>query len=77
MSSIRKDFGASGEDGVDELWGEPFKAFTLPMKAFFESRYIKVAQTFRDIDQIVDDLSAIYSASPDLSGLVLLFMRIG
>jgi hypothetical protein len=63
----------SGEDGVDELWGEPFKAFTLPMKAFFESRYIKVAQTFRDIDQIVDDLSAIYSASPDLGGLVQLF----
>jgi hypothetical protein len=63
----------SGEEGVDELWGEPFKAFTLPMKAFFESRYIKVAQTFRDIDQIVAELSNIYIASNDLSGLVELF----
>lgn len=63
----------SGEEGVDELWGEPFKAFTLPMKAFFESRYIKVAQTFRDIDRIVDELSAIFKASPDLDKLVQLF----
>jgi hypothetical protein len=64
----------SGEEGVDELWGEPFKAFTLPMKAFFESRYIKVAQTFRNIDRIVDDLSAIFIASPDLDKLVQLFI---
>ena len=64
----------SGEEGVDELWGEPFKVFTLPMKAFFESRYIKVAQTFRNIDRIVDDLSAIFIASPDLDKLVQLFI---
>ena len=24
----------SGEEGIDELWGEPFKAFTMPIDAF-------------------------------------------
>ena len=42
----------SGEEGIDELWGEPFKAFTMPRAQFYESRYIKIAQTMRDIDAI-------------------------
>jgi hypothetical protein len=44
----------SGEEGIDELWGEPFKAFTMPMAKFYESRYIKIAQTMRDIDTIAN-----------------------
>ena len=43
---------AGGEEGIDELWGEPFKAFTMPIEKFYESRYIKIAQTMRDIDAI-------------------------
>jgi len=42
----------SGEEGIDELWGEPFRAFSIPVEAFYESRYIKIAQTLRDIDRI-------------------------
>lgn len=42
----------SGEEGIDELWGEPLKAFLFPIGDFFESRYIKIAQTMRDIDKI-------------------------
>jgi hypothetical protein len=42
----------SGHEGIDELWGEPFKVFTMPIDAFYESRYVKIAQTMRDIDQI-------------------------
>jgi hypothetical protein len=42
----------SGDEGIDELWGEPFRAFTVPIESFFESRYIKIAQTMHDIDQI-------------------------
>ena len=42
----------SGEEGIDELWGEPFKAFTQSTTQFFESRYRKIAQTMRDIDRI-------------------------
>ncbi|HNQ76767.1 MAG TPA: hypothetical protein PKM39_09050, partial [Pseudothauera hydrothermalis] len=30
----------SGEEGIDELWGEPFRAFSIPVEAFYESRYI-------------------------------------
>ena len=63
----------SGEEGIDELWGEPFKAFTLSIPAFFESRYIKVAQAFRDIDRIVGKLKDIYLASGALSELASLF----
>lgn len=44
----------SGEEGIDELWGEPFKAFTMPIEKFYESRYIKIAQTLRDIDTIAN-----------------------
>jgi hypothetical protein len=42
----------SGEEGIDELWGEPFRAFSIPVDAFYESRYIKIAQTMHDIDAI-------------------------
>jgi hypothetical protein len=46
----------SGDEGIDELWGEPFKAFVLPLESFYESRYVKIAQTMRDIDAIADTL---------------------
>ncbi|WP_028995744.1 hypothetical protein [Azonexus hydrophilus] len=42
----------SGEEGIDELWGEPFRAFSIPLEDFYESRYIKIGQTMRDIDLI-------------------------
>jgi len=50
----------SGEEGVDELWGEPFKAFSMPTDKFFESRYIKLAQTFAAIDQLVDRMISVF-----------------
>ena len=42
----------SGHEGVDELWGEPFKVFTHSLAAYYESRYIKISQTMRAIDSI-------------------------
>jgi hypothetical protein len=45
---------ASGHDGVDELWGEPFKVFTLSIEDYYASRYIKIAQTMRAIDGIAE-----------------------
>jgi hypothetical protein len=45
----------SGEEGIDELWGEPFRAFSIPLEDFYESRYIKIGQTLRDIDKISKD----------------------
>jgi len=47
----------SGDVSIDELWGEPFKAFSVPVEAFYESRYIKIAQTMREIDCIATGLS--------------------
>ncbi len=46
----------SGDEGIDELWGEPFKAFALPIEAFYRSRYLKIAQTMADIDRIGTEL---------------------
>ncbi len=44
----------SGHEGVDELWGEPLKVFTLPIADFYQSRYVKIAQSMRDIDIICE-----------------------
>jgi hypothetical protein len=51
----------SGEEGIDELWGEPLKAFTMPIASFYESRYVKIAQTMRDTDRIADALADVFS----------------
>ena len=42
----------SGCEGIDEVWGEPFKAFTMPVADFYQSRFIKIAQSMREIDQV-------------------------
>lgn len=52
----------SGEEGVDELWGEPFKAFSMPTDKFFDSRYIKLAQTFAAIDEVIDRMVDVFGA---------------
>lgn len=42
----------NGDEGIDELWGEPFKAFIMPIEEFYESRYVKIAMTMRNLDQV-------------------------
>src|SRR6187402_131703 len=59
----------SGEEGIDELWGEPFKAFAYPIEKFYESRYIKIAQTMRGIDEIAEAVYATFSAQPLFPGI--------
>ena len=44
----------SGCEGIDEVWGEPFKAFTMPVADFYKSRFIKIAQSMRDIDKVAE-----------------------
>jgi hypothetical protein len=46
----------SGEEGLDELWGEPFKAFAFPIEEFYKSRYLKIAMTMEAIALIRDEL---------------------
>jgi hypothetical protein len=59
----------SGEEGLDELWGEPFKAFVLPIEAFYNSRYIKIAQAMEAIDEIRDELVAAVAELPMFAGV--------
>lgn len=59
----------SGEEGIDELWGEPFKAFTLPIEDFYESRYVKIAQTMRDMDRVADKVVAVFCDEKVFDGL--------
>jgi hypothetical protein len=54
----------SGEEGIDELWGEPFRAFSIPLEDFYESRYIKIGQTLRDIDKISKVMIDTFSGIP-------------
>lgn len=46
----------SGEEGLDELWGEPMKVFSMPVDKFYETRYVKIAQTMDEIDEITGRL---------------------
>jgi len=54
----------SGEEGIDELWGEPFKAFAYPIEKFYESRYVKISLTMRCIDDIAETLHKTVGAQP-------------
>lgn len=59
----------SGEEGIDELWGEPFRAFSIPLEDFYESRYIKIGQTMRDIDRIAKCMIANLAQLPAFQGV--------
>ncbi len=59
----------SGEEGIDELWGEPFRAFSIPLEAFYESRMIKMAQAMRDIDRIANTLIQTFANDPMFAGI--------
>lgn len=52
-----------GDEGIDELWGEPFKAFSMPIESFYASRYLKIAMTMRDVDRIVVALKDTFADS--------------
>jgi hypothetical protein len=60
----------SGEEGIDELWGEPLKAFAFPIEDFYTSRYVKIAATMCDIDRIADTLAATFRNVPGFAGII-------
>jgi hypothetical protein len=62
----------SGEEGIDELWGEPFKAFAFPVPEFYKSRYIKVATAMRCIDRIAAEAAPALERFPGFRGIGLL-----
>ncbi len=58
-----------GDEGIDELWGEPFKAFSIPIQSFYESRYVKMAMAMRDVDRLGAGLKDAFSTSTRFSDL--------
>ncbi|EXJ13826.1 hypothetical protein [Imhoffiella purpurea] len=58
-----------GDEGIDELWGEPFKAFSIPIEDFYASRYLKIAMTMRDIDRVGTALKVTFADSKQILGL--------
>jgi len=59
----------SGEEGIDEVWGEPFRAFTTPIADYYESRYIKVAQTMNNIDLLANTIKQTFCDRPEFEQL--------
>ena len=59
----------SGEEGIDELWGEPFKAFTLPIATVYEGRYMKIARAMRDIDGVAEKMVGVFGALLGFDGI--------
>ncbi len=59
----------SGEEGIDELWGEPFRVFTIPVEKYYESRFIKVAQTKANIDYLAKLLLETLGTRPEFTEL--------
>jgi len=59
----------SGEEGIDELWGEPFKVFAYPVQEFFRSRYLKVALAMTCIDQVAAHLRRALDGRPAFAGI--------
>jgi hypothetical protein len=70
----------SGHEGIDELWGEPFKVFTRSIASYYESRYVKISQTMKAIDEITGRIVKVYGEMPSFHGIgatVLQFARAG
>ena len=68
----------SGHEGIDELWGEPLKAFSMSLVDCYWSRYAKIAQTMRDIDRVASAMTEQIEGDERLCGagpLVLAFAR--
>jgi len=60
----------SGDEGIDELWGEPFKAFAFPIDEFYRSRYVKIAMTMGAIDRVAGELVSTFAPLAGFAGIV-------
>lgn len=57
----------NGDEGIDELWGEPFKAFSMPIEDFYASRYLKIALAMRNIDRLAAILQETFADSRQIA----------
>jgi hypothetical protein len=66
----------SGHEGIDELWGEPLKAFTLSIENFYETRYVKIAQTMGNIDGVGARMCGLFADDPAFPGVGPLILEL-
>ncbi len=69
----------NGDEGIDELWGEPFKAFIMSIEDFYSSRYVKIAMTMKNIDQVSTYMACCIREDPRYPGmdeLILEYARV-
>jgi hypothetical protein len=66
----------SGEEGIDELWGEPFKAFAYPIEDFYTTRYVKIAMSMAAIDQIGQAMSDTFDGLWMFTGIDALILQL-
>jgi hypothetical protein len=59
----------SGEEGIDELWGQPLQAFTMPMADYYWSRYAKVAKSMLNVDTIAGRMREVFAPLPEFAGV--------
>jgi hypothetical protein len=59
----------SGHEGIDELWGEPLKAFALSIEDFYATRYVKIAQTMSNIDKLGGRMCELFANDPGYAGV--------
>ena len=52
--------------------GEPLKAFTMSLEEFYNSRYIKISQTMRDIDRVAAAMAESVEHLAPFNGIELL-----
>lgn len=64
----------NGDEGIDELWGEPFKAFIMSIDDFYDSRYLKIALTMRNIDEVAAYMVSCLKNDPRYEGLEQLIL---
>jgi hypothetical protein len=65
----------NGDEGIDELWGEPFKAFIMPIEDFYKSRYQKIAMTMKNIDQTAAYMAECIKKDPRFPDVDLLIFN--
>ena len=58
-----------GGEGIDELWGEPFRVFSMPLEEFFKTRYVKIAQTMSEIDLVAESVRKVVETYSLFEGL--------
>jgi hypothetical protein len=59
----------SGEEGIDELWGEPFRLFSTSLEDFYEGRYVKIGLAMKGIDAIAACMATTFGDIPMFSGI--------